>query len=94
LSTIRHLSTAPPASQRRELEDRLREEMLAARREFDRAAEVSKSLLRPSGDRNNPPENLTPEAARKAWHAAYERYVTALHRFTDLILRGEAPKGM
>jgi len=83
-----------PRQQRHEVEKRLHEEMLAARREFDRAAEAYKALARMPSGGNTTTWRSSLEIAQEARQAAYERYATALKRFTELVIDGKPPEGV
>jgi hypothetical protein len=85
-------SRLPPDSRfnlhekRQDLEERLRQELVGARCEFDTASENLKSFA-PS-----PHSNPNPEAEiRHKYEVAYRRYSAALRRFTDLIVDRKSP---
>ena len=67
---------------RQDLEERLRQEMLEARREFDAASENLRSFARSSHYSQNPDVEI-----KLKYEVTYRRYSAALGRFTDFVDR-------
>ena len=73
---------------RQDLEERLRQEMLKARREFDAASEKLKSFARSPYYSENPDVEI-----KLKYEVTYRRYSAALGRFTDFVGGSEIPRG-
>jgi len=78
------------ASSSEETENRLREDMMQARREFQDALKQSEEILHIALDvRNSADGQMAREMAQRMRQVAYDRYAVALKRFSVFIRTGQ-----